>query len=327
MMILNNDRLKVMARGVVSLGLLIWLGLTVRWQEVGAALAGIDPAWLLAAVVSIVVSIIVSTIKWSLVLKAQHQPVALDFLWRTYWEGLFLNNFLPSSIGGDALRVIRVGQRLQDLAGGTASVVVERVLAMAGIALTGLLGALVLHHIAPAVLVLFSSLLLITVLMCGLIMSGLKPSGQGRIRNFLQKMATHGQKIRHHWVTLIGVLILSVVFQLLVVAVNYCLFRALHVSTISWWEACYLIPVTSAVAMIPVSINGFGVREGAYVGLLQGYQVSITMAFSCSLLFAFLVSLCSLYGGILLMLHGRREPDDIECNSGFANSWRGNEVR
>lgn len=320
MAIWNNDKFKIWARGMVSLGLLVWLGLTVHWHEIGAALVGIDPVWLLAAIISVGGSIVISTTKWLLVLKAQQKPVRWHFLWRTYWEGLFLNNFLPSSIGGDALRIIRVGQRLHDMAGGTASVVMERVLAAAGIGLTGLLGALVLQRIDSAALVLFVGLLLVTGMISGLILSGISPGGHGRIRQFFQQMAAHGQEIRQHWLILMGVLILSVVFQLLVVAVNYCLFRALHVNAIGWWEACYIIPVTSVVALIPFSINGFGLREGAYVQLLQSYQVSPSMAFSCSLLFAFLVSLCSLYGGILLLIRRKGEPESVKRNSGLANS-------
>lgn len=320
MAVVNKDRLKIIIKSLISIGLLLWLGLTIRWQELAAALKGIDKVWLLAAVIAVVLSIVISTFKWQLVIKAQNRSAAWSFLWRTYWQGLFLNNFLPSSIGGDALRIIKAGQHLNDTAGGAASVIMERILAMAGIALTGLLGALILGRMVVPVIGLFLVLLAVTILITGLILSGAAPRGSGRIAQFLQQMAGHGREIRLHWIHLIGVIILSVVFQLLVVAVNYCLFRALHVSSVSWWEAAYIIPVTSVIAMIPISINGFGVREGAYVQLLQNFQVSPTIAFSCSLLFAFLVSLCSLYGGLLLWVQEKGETADVESESCCANS-------
>lgn len=314
-----NNKVRLVLKALVSLGLLGWLGYTIRWQEVGSALVGIDPVWLLAAVAAIMVSVVVSASKWSLVLQAQGYRLRWGFLWRTYWEGLFLNNFLPSSIGGDALRIFRVSKQLNDTAGALASVIVERTLAMAGIALTGLIGALVLQRWVPAITLLFGLLFLMSLVLTGIIVSGIHPAGLGRVGRFLKRLAGHGEQMKRHWPLLLGVLLWSVVFQVLVVAVNYCIFRALHINMINWWDTVYIIPVTSVIAMIPVSINGFGVREGAYVKLLQGFQVSATMAFSCSLIFAFLVSLCSLYGGLLMWRRGKGAPLDVTRGQGVAN--------
>lgn len=316
---MRKDTIKLILKAAVSLGLLGWLGFTIRWQEIGAALVGIDPGWLFAAGVSIIASVVVSASKWSLVLRAQGYSVEWRFLWRTYWEGLFLNNFLPSSIGGDALRIARVSKALNDMAGATTSVIVERILAMAGIALVGLMGALMLQRWEPAITLLFALLSVITIVLTSLIISGIHPQGWGRFGQFLQRMAEQGEEIRQRWPILLGVILWSVVFQILVVVVNYCIFRALHIDVINWWAAVYIIPVTSVIAMIPVSINGFGVREGAYVQLLQGYQVSAAMAFSCSLLFAFLVSLCSLYGGLIMWKLGKGVTADVTNRQGIAN--------
>ena len=110
-------------------------------------------------------------------------------------------------------------------------------------------------------------------------------------------MVGHGAKIKQNPGRLVMVGLWSIVFQLTVIAVNYCILQALHITTLTGWDLVYVIPVISVVSMLPVGINGYGLREGAYVVLLGLYQIPASTAFSASLLFVFLVSLCSLYGG------------------------------
>jgi uncharacterized membrane protein YbhN (UPF0104 family) len=76
---------------------------------------------------------VISVTKWQLLLYAKKINLSWIELWHAYWAGLFFNNFLPSSIGGDALRIIWVGKSRGDSSGAAASVIVERILATAGI--------------------------------------------------------------------------------------------------------------------------------------------------------------------------------------------------
>jgi uncharacterized membrane protein YbhN (UPF0104 family) len=63
-----------------------------------------------------------------------------------------------------------------------------------------------------------------------------------------------------------------------------------------------VIPIISALQMLPVSISGFGVREGAYVFFFSAYGVSSTEAIAASLAFWILVALVSLSGGAIFAL-------------------------
>ncbi len=177
--------------------------------------------------------------------------------------------------------------------------------------MVGLSGGMIAGRLDIQAAILLIGLLIISVLLLGIILQGRLPAAlsrrKGRIIEFLQGMALHGTRLQANRMKLIWVLILSVVFQLMVVAVNYAIFKALGITSLDWWDTLYVIPITSVAAMLPVGINGYGVREGAYVALLASYQVSRGAAFTASLLFAFLVSLCSLYGGWTFMVHRRGE--------------------
>lgn len=254
----------------------------------------------------IVLSMIISVCKWQAILGAQGLFPGWTELWKAYWAGLFFNNFLPSSIGGDALRIYWVAKKTDDTAGSLTSVVVERILAATGLAITGLLGGLIVSSGYRPLMAVFLLLLTVSLGLLGIIMAGKLPvwieHRSGRAVSFLKEMARHGARMQGNIKTIAAVIFLSVLFQSAVVGVNHAIFHALHLSSLGWPTALYVIPATSAAAMIPVGINGYGVREGAYMSLLAGYGIAKGTAFAASLLFAFLVSACSLYGGLVWLM-------------------------
>jgi len=321
---------KIVARTIISAGLLAWLVLMIDWKDLRQVLIGTKPQWIAAAMVCIVISMFISVSKWQLVLEAQGIKLRWKELWKAYWAGLFFNNFLPSSIGGDTLRIIWAGKAIHDMAGAATSVVVERILATTGLALTGLLAVAFIAKPNGLTVALFIALIIITLVLLGLMSLGSLPSWtdqkRGRIICFLRAMAGHSLQFKSQQNRLIIVVVLSFVFQVAVVGVNYCIFQALQVSGLSLWDVLYIIPVTSVAAMLPLGINGYGVREGSYVALLALYQIPASTAFTASLLFAFLVSICSLYGGYTWFNH-RTEGDfaDVEIQS-FPDSQGRNEV-
>lgn len=304
---MKKKHINLVIRSIVSLGLLTWLTLLLDWRELFEVLTRIKLEWMLLAVGWVIISMIISVSKWKLILQAQAITLSWPELWRAYWAGLFFNNFLPSSIGGDALRIVWVGRLTGDVAGSTASVFVERVLATVGLSITGLAASLFIVQPDQRVIFLFLLLIAFSFALLGLLMWGWIPQrfaqSQGRVITFLRGIEQHGTRLKGQWGVILRVIFLSVLFQGSVVGVNYAIFKALQISSIGWINAMYVIPVTSIAAMLPIGINGYGVREGAYVALLASYHVPATTAFAASILFAFLVSISSLYGAWTWLVH------------------------
>ncbi len=294
---------KVICKILVSIGILAWLAFSTNWQELSHVLLGIDYRWIAIAILWIALSMVISVCKWQAILGAQGLHPGWTELWKAYWAGLFFNNFLPSSIGGDALRVYWIARKTDDTAGSLTSVVVERIFAAAGLAITGLLGGLFVFPRYQPLTILFLLIIAVSLVLLGIITAGKLPGcitrKSGRAASFMREIAIHGTRIQSSVKTITGIIFLSVLFQAAVVGVNHAIFNALHLSNLGWPSLLYIIPATSAAAMIPVGINGYGVREGAYMSLLAGYGIAKESAFAASLLFAFLVSICSLYGGLI----------------------------
>lgn len=299
---MSKKSILLLIKLAVSVSLLGWLIYSLDWLALRDVFETAAPGWLILAVVFIVISMVVSVEKWSLVLQAQGIQLPWFQLWKAYWIGIFFNNFLPSSIGGDGIRIFLIGRNISNVAGAASSVIIERLLATLGLAMTGLLAGLIIGSNAQVgwifVLLILVSIGLLFFLMWGSIPAWAKKS-DGRVSDFIRSFLSHGQALRGQGKMIIKVGCLSVLFQLTVVAVNYAIFRSLHVDSLGWWALVYIIPAISAIAMLPIGINGYGLREGAYVLLLASYGVAGSAALGASLLFAVLVSVCSLYGGML----------------------------
>ena len=119
----------------------------------------------------------------------------------------------------------------------------------------------------------------------------------GRAQALARVTGQMGEALRNRNVVL-AVLALSFVFQATVVLVAWAGFAAIGVPVSL--RACFLfIPIISAVQLVPVSLNGLGVREGAYVVFFGSIGVGDTHAAAASLLFGLLVAGVSLVGGLL----------------------------
>jgi hypothetical protein len=119
----------------------------------------------------------------------------------------------------------------------------------------------------------------------------------GRRGSIARSVESLGRTLSDPW-TVVAVFALSVVFQGLVVAVAWAGFMAVG-APVSLGVCFVLIPVISAIQLVPVSLGGFGVREGAYAFLFgQCCAIAPTAAIASSLVFAGVVMGVSLVGGV-----------------------------
>ena len=298
-----KTRILGLLRPVVSvalLGLLFWkLGAGQLWGVLSQA----DLVWLGAGAALVVLALLVSAWKWQLLLAAQGIAVPIPALFSSYLIGLFFNNFLPSNIGGDVLRVHDVTKRTGQGSAVAASVIAERLLAGLALALTAMLALLFSAEYTAQVGPSVGLALLVFAALIGLSVS---PSVRGWLERVLpagraQVLARVAGQMRHALANrnaVLSVLGLSVVFQATVVLVAWTGFVAIG-EPVSLAACFVFIPIISAVQLVPVSLNGLGVREGAYVLFFGSIGVGELNAAAASLLFGLLVAGVSLAGGAL----------------------------
>lgn len=291
-----NFNLKTLVKLVVSATLLTAVIFKIPLSSFEASLTEFQWPCLFLSLTMVNLCMLVSALKWQPLLTTLRIQIPFLKLLSFYYVGLFANNFLPSSIGGDALRIIDVARASGKTKEAAASVIMERLLASLALALT-----------AAAALTFGSRLegnSYVYWLIGGLVVACMAAIGllfcfpfkeNGRIGNLLYRLGEY----REQPGTLCKVLLFSFLFQGLLVVANVFAFQSLG-ADIPLVSHFLYIPVIMAVSMLPLSINGLGIREGMYVVLYKQSGVDPAVAVACSLVFFILVGLSSLAGGVIL---------------------------
>ena len=303
-------------KSVVSVGALVIIFWKIGIGSVIERCAGLSMGWVLAAVGCILGSIAVSAWKWQICAKSLDLPHGFWQLIRYYFIGFFFNNFLPSSVGGDVVRVWKLGASpVDNMPGAAASVVGERLVAL--FTPTALLGiafcslptvtskvAVWLAVLVPMIAAGALAVILRNPKLGEKTMQGAAGTQFGSVKEWTITAARQMGAFLRKPKVLIQVVLLTAFFQIWVAGVNYCLLRALDVR-IGLGEALVYSCVALAVSMLPVTIAGHGMREVAYWYFFGLAGVAKADAVSTSLLFAILVALVTLPGALFFVLDKR----------------------
>ncbi len=304
----------------VTAGLIYWV--VLPGVEVDTVLNRIDrlsPGFvLIAAALIFFQNVIVVTWRWERVVAAIDAAVPPWRLFKTTIITLFFNQVLPSTIGGDGMRIwlLRGMGRPTGLA--FRSVLIDRLLGFFGLLLLGLVGSLYLmvrlDDAGPVWALALISL-------AGLTLIALAPALVGvmlllpidRIQRGFTTLAREVDLLARDRPRLMRLVAASVVGQLALAAAVSCLARGLEVD-VDLLGAFAVVPGVMVAASIPISIAGWGVREASMVVGLGLLGVGQSDAALISIGFGLLVLLFGLLGGLVWLVRGSPQPKrrDIE---------------
>lgn len=301
------------ARFVVSAALLLWLLRMVQFEELKTALY--DSKWFLFIISTLIAwaRLIVASCRWHIILAADSTNISIFRLFYWYMIASFFNIFLPTAMGGDIMRIYELAKYNSKKAEAVASVLMERILglfALIGMATVALfLSAQARHEprIYVSVLVISSVSFMVSVLLFYPPFSRaiIRFSGRVRLGKIGAKLGNaHNAfyKLQVHRKAIILAFSVSILFQVIGVFCIYLIGMALDINAPLPFYFLSL-PIIYLVTMVPVSINGMGVREGAFVFFFTSIGNSTASALMLSFLsFAQLIA-TGLLGGILYIAH------------------------
>jgi glycosyltransferase 2 family protein len=273
----------------------------VQWMWVGAALAmhGVMAA--------------VSVWRWRLLLKAQHILVPVRTLSESFWVALFFNNFLPSNIGGDVVRIADTARPAGSKTLATMVVFVDRVLGLFALLSVGALGAIAARgggidipgtvwiEVGAVGALALCVLLFLAPAALDYVLGPVRAVGHPWILDKLSMLQDTLARFRARPSALVGALAGAVLVQVVIVAFYALTARSLSVP-LPLVMAGVLVPVAMAVQMVPVSINGFGLREAVFSFFFVRFGLGVESAVAVSLLGSLLVMIFSLGGGALFLI-------------------------
>jgi glycosyltransferase 2 family protein len=252
--------------------------------------------WLASAMVVTLIGIVLAALRWQRVLSTLELKSRISKLLSTYLASLFISNFLPTTIGGDLLRVSRISSENGEAPRTFASVVLERLTGWAVLPLITL-AALVINptllHLPgggrPIRVALIVSLVTLASLAAILTAAG-HPSLGGRLaanagwRRFTGAIHLGLGKFRRHPLAAAEVLLVGLGYQLAVISAAFMAGHALGLS-VGWTAFMAFMPVVAIVQVLPFpTIGGLGLREGALILFLAPLGVPQDRAIALGLM-------------------------------------------
>jgi uncharacterized protein (TIRG00374 family) len=305
----------------VSLVLLGYLFATSDLQALEARVRTADLLMLSAAVGCYVAMLALATWRWQLLLEALGVVVPLRHLTASYLVATFFNNFLPSNIGGDIVRV-RDGSRLTGSTTSSLTVVgIDRIL---GLGALWMLAALAFVFASPELRGLAGAR--VVLLGLGLVFVALgtvffRPGIARRLMALTRLNAVDWARERfevvqaavHSYRAQVGTVWLaftaSLALQALVVWYFLAIARALGIP-LSVSAAFLMVPLCTLIQAVPISFNGWGLREGLFALYFSQVGLPRESALAFSLTGAGLIILLSLSGAVVWM--ARSAPPHAE---------------
>lgn len=300
----------------VSGALIWWVTRDVRFIDISMRVQEASLGWLAAVAVLATVQLVILGFRWHAVLRFQGHAASATDTARNLMAGVFFNQTLPSGIGGDAVRAWLLVRRQVPLGGAVTAVFTDRA--------TGLITLVLVTAIAAPFLFLDAAVMtsagaryvspLLAALIAGLVVFYGALLALPRLPKAATRLGGRAQgfygAVRSALIDrrvapgLMGLSLAGHAAGLLTVAANAQLFAV----PVALGAIFVLVPIALVVATLPVSIAGWGVREGAFVTALGLVGVAATDALLLGLATGFVQLAQGLVGGAFWVAGGRQLP-------------------
>ncbi len=298
---LNKLDYKSIIKGIITLILFYFLFSYVDIDELIAVLAKSHGGFLLIGVLLQIASTYLAAYRWQLIMKMLGFKETLSFYVKSYFKGTYFNQILPSSIGGDAVRMIELSALGYDKKDVVYGVSVDRVL--------GLIGLLVLNFFSN--ILFFGSFPLWFYQLINLItVSGLVGFSllffidkitfikEIKLINIFYRLAVRLNNLYTSKTVLIKHILISVLVQLLSVLVVYSVALSIEVK-ITLDLFLIAIPPIFLLTIIPISLAGWGVREGGMIGVFMLIGADKEEILALSIIYGLLLMISALPGAYM----------------------------
>jgi len=301
-------------RAVVSVGLLAWVGWTIDWSELAALPRSFHAGWLLLAAAFVAANGLMSAARWNVLLEAKRIFFSFRQLLHVVCVTNFFGDFLPASVGVDALRIAAITRGTPRAPQAASTVFVDRLLGVLALGIIAALGGLwaavrwdmwdvLLALLLPVGVVLAVPYLFWSVQgrrLLSVMLKRLQWLPGRRVTGRLHAAIRSYRHARRPLAVAGGFAILTQLSRIFFfVALAYGLGVPLRVA-----DAFVLVPPIWFILMLPITVAGLGLQEGAFVLLLGRAGVDPAAAFGLSVASRIITFAVFLPGAALFLRYG-----------------------
>lgn len=331
----QNGKKKVFLflRLLISFGLIAYIFYKIsakhELSELPTYFSHANYLWLAGAVLLLIVLLGIGSLRWGILLRAQGVRLRPASVFMYYMIGMFFNNFLPSTVGGDVVKAYYLTRFTGKGAESFVSVAMDRIMGIAGMTVVAVVACLAGGRILwenPATRPHALSIFLITGgVLCGLVAFFLVIfSGRAmgiffrlvkweKVRNKIKKFHDSLYVYKGKRKVLLQALLISVGIWILICLLAAMIYMAFHapvspppagkIAPIAIGYFFLFLPVISVIMSLPISLAGMGAREEAFIvffGALNGITDLDALVMALTFLFVYLAA--SSIGGIIYVL-------------------------
>ncbi|MEO0185352.1 MAG: lysylphosphatidylglycerol synthase transmembrane domain-containing protein [candidate division WOR-3 bacterium] len=305
-------------RILIGIGLITFLLIKLDIEKILLNIKNLEIRFLAYALIPYFFFIVVSAWRWQVLLDYKKMSMTFGNSLIIYFISLFFNNFLPTTVGGDVMRVVYAAKNRKTDA--LAIVLADRILGFIGLFLFGLFAVAYLYlfqkrsefvslMIIGLLILIFITFVLFSERVYNLlapIMEKIRIFRIGeRLNNLHRTMTGFGSA----WGVIFLCIIQSIIIQVLLSISPYLVLQSMGNFQVSILPFFIYLPIINVISMIPVSFNALGVRENAYVFLFQRAGLSGEISLTVSLVSFLLVFLWSLLGGVFFIFY--KKPSNV----------------
>ncbi len=302
---------------VVMAVLLALLYRHVDFAKFKSALENLQWGWIPLIYALFLLNTTISSWKWKMLLAVDDVHVPLPRLLSSYLIATFFNLFMPSSIGGDAYRVVDTGKH-----GGSAksfaSVLADRLSGFLALAIWGLLFSAIGWSRLPDKRILWLPVIVFGLMgamvfalvqrrMLVAVLNALRIDRLAKLNVFIHRVLDSIARYHGDSRLMAKVFSISMLFQILAITIIFCISKSLGWQ-IPYIYFCIFVPLITLGEALPISIFGIGVRDGLYVFFFTQAGATREQALSMALVYVLITLVYSMSGGVLFLLRRPSAP-------------------
>jgi len=296
----NQKLLLLAAKAAISAILLFLIFKKAGLQNIISHLQSMDLRYFFLASLLYIVIVAIAALRWQLLLDEQYPTHQLFSL---YFIGSFFNHILPGTVGGDSVKIYYLYKDTRRSGSSIGSVFLDRYIGLVALLFIGLVSSIIanrelsqigLQWLIPSVLAVFIA--------GSLLVFGLRI---GKRFSFMRNFYDYFHLYLNKKATMVKTFILSLIIHFLTIGMVFVI--ALGMGQRLPFTALFVfMPIISTVTTIPITISGFGVREGAFTLLFGLIGIPPQICTSISFVWFLAMAATSLIGLVEYFRYRRR---------------------
>ncbi len=254
--------------------------------------------------------------RWRMLMRPIMPILSLSRLFGIYCIGLFFNLTFPTVVGGEVVKFYYAGKPSKRFAASFAATFLDRDAGMLAMMIIACAAAIASPLKAPGVPIrliiwgatvafVLANIAIFTPALHRRLTGLLKAIGMSNLAARIDTISDVFQVMGTHKMVLVNSLFISLANQILAISINWIMAEGLHIHVPLFYFLLF-IPVVTLISMIPISLNGMGLREYAFLSLFGSIGVDREAAVALGLLSSMTIFLSAIPGGVVYIFFRNR---------------------